>query len=111
MTQQTTSSGASPNYPAPGSTYRFDFGADAFRNSYSPDRKSMTFTRQSNGFTGTVQYTAMELRPNLFWNYWIDADGSSVSRIEDFERGVAHAMIHFHDGRVLNVSGTFKKLE
>jgi hypothetical protein len=109
VTQQTGTS--STNYPAPGNIYQFDFGVVAFRNDYSPDRKSMTLTVLSSGRTVTVQYTAVELRPNLFWNYWVETNGTSVCRVEDFERGIAYAMTHLHDGKVINLSGTFKKLE
>jgi hypothetical protein len=70
----------------------------------------MTFTRLSDGRTGTVQYTAVELRPNLFWTYWVEADGTSVARVEDFEREIVHATVHYHDGKVINLSGTFRKI-
>jgi hypothetical protein len=108
---QTPPVSTSANYPAPGHVYQFEFGKLAFRNEYSSDRKQMTSTRLSDGRTGTVQYTAVEIRPNLFWNYWVESDGTSVARVEDFERGTVHAMVHFPDGKVVNLSGTLRKLQ
>jgi hypothetical protein len=100
----------SANYPAFGQVYQFEFGALAFKNDFSADGKQMTFTRLSDGRTGTVRYTALEVRPNLFWNYWVESDGTSVARVEDFEQGLAFAIVHFSDGKVINLKGTFKKI-
>jgi hypothetical protein len=102
---------SSPNYPGPGHAFQFDFGRFAFKNEYSADGKEMTFTRLSDGRTGTVKYTVIEVRPNVFWNYWVETDGTSVARVEDHDSHQAHAMVHFPDGRVVNLSGTFRKLD
>jgi hypothetical protein len=99
------------NYPAPGHTYQFEFGRLAFKNEYSADGKQMTFTRLTDGHSGMVNYRALEVRPNLFWNTWAEADGTSVARVEDFESGTVHAVVHFPDGKVVNLSGTFRKLD
>jgi len=101
----------SANYPAIGHVYQIEFGALQFRNEYSADGKQMTFTRLSDGRTRTVHYTASEVRPNLFWNYWLEADGTSVARVEDFEQGRVHAVVHFPDGKVLNLKGTLRKVD
>jgi len=101
----------SASYPAPGHTYQIEFGALAFKNEFNADGKQMTFTRLSDGRTGTVQYTAVEIRPNLFWTHWTESDGTSVARIEDYERETVHAVVHFHDGKVLSLNGTFRKLQ
>ena len=102
---------SSPNFPGPGRTYVFDFGRFQFKNEYSADGKQMTFTRVSDGRSGSVNYTAIEVRPNVFWNYWVETDGTSVARVEDHESRTAHAMVHFPDGRIVNLSGTFRKLD
>jgi hypothetical protein len=99
------------NYPAIGHVYQIEFGALQFRNEYSADGKQMTFTRLSDGRGGIVHYTASEVRSNLFLNYWLEADGASVARVEDFEQGRVHAVVHFPDGNVLNLNGTLKKVD
>jgi hypothetical protein len=102
---------SSPNYPAPGHTYQFEFGRLTFKNEYSADGKKMTFTRLTDGRSGIVSYTALEVRPNLFWNYWVETDGTSVARVEDFESGKVHAIVHFPDGKVVNLNGSFRNLD
>lgn len=102
---------SSPNYPGSGHAYQFEFGRLAFKNEYSADGKQMTFTRLTDGRTGTVSYTALEVRPKLFWNYWVEADGTSVARVEDFESGKVHAIVHFPDGKVVNLNGSFRKID
>ena len=108
---QTSSAKTSTDYPAAGHTYQIEFGTMAFKNEYDPDRKHMTFTRISDGRTGTGEYTAVRVRRNLFWNSWVESDGTSVARVEDFDRGIVHAIVHFQNGKVLNLSGTLKKLK
>jgi molybdenum cofactor biosynthesis MoaF-like protein len=102
---------SSPSYPGPGHTYQFEFGPLTFKNEYNADGKQMTFTRLTDGHSGTVNYRAVEVRPNLFWNTWAEADGTSVARVEDFESGKVYAVVHFPDGKVANLSGTFRKLD
>jgi MoaF-like len=106
-----TSAETATAYPALGHAYLFEFGTLAFRNEYSLDGKELTFTRLRDGYTGTVHYTTVAIRPNLFWTYWVEADGTSVSRVEDFERGLAFATVHFHEGKVINLSGTLRRLD
>jgi len=106
--QSTTSS---PSYPGPGHTYQVEYGRFAFKNAYSADGRQMTYTRLTDGRSGVVNYTALEVRPNLFWNTWTEGDGTSVARVEDFENGKVHAIIHFPDGKIFNLSGTFRKLD
>jgi MoaF-like len=71
----------------------------------------MTFTRLTDGRSGTVHYTALEVRRSLFWNTWAEADGTSVARVEDFESGKVYAIVHFPDGKIVNLTGTFRKLD
>jgi hypothetical protein len=102
---------SNPNYPGPGHAFQFDFGLVSFKNEFTADGKQMTFTRLSDGRTGTVNFTAIEVRPNVFWNYWVETDGTSVARVEDHESRTAHAMVHFPDGKIVNLSGTFRRLD
>jgi hypothetical protein len=101
----------SPNYPGPGHAFQFDFGLVSFKNEFAADGKQMTFTRLSDGRTGTVSFTAIEVRLHVFCNYWVETDGTSVARVEDHESRTAHAMVHFPDGKIVNLSGTFRKLD
>jgi len=106
--QSTTSS---PSYPGSGHTYQVEYGRVAFKNAYSADGVQMTYTRLTDGRSAVINYTALEVRPNLFWNTWTEADGTSVARVEDFENGKIYTIVHFPDGKIVNLSGTFRKLD
>jgi hypothetical protein len=99
-----------PSYPAPGHSYEASFSDRQFRLDFSPNGKDMTFTR-ADGSADTVQYTAVEIRPQVFMVYWHEsASGNSVTHVEDFERGIVYTNIATKDGHFINLKGTLKKL-
>lgn len=61
---------------------------------------------QFKGVTDTVQYTAREIRPQVYMVYWHEpSTGSNVVRVEDFERGTVDTNIATKDGQFLHMSG------
>lgn len=57
--------------------------------------------------TDTVQYTAHEIRQQVYMVYWHEpSTGSNVVHVEDFARGTVNTNIATKDGRLLHMSGT-----
>ncbi|MCM3372918.1 hypothetical protein M3640_19850, partial [Bacillus velezensis] len=90
------------------------FGATAFDLNFKDDR-TMSFVGtagQFKGVTDTVQYTAREVRPQVYMVYWHEpSTGSNVVHVEDFERGAVDTNIAMKDGQFLHMSGTLKIAE
>lgn len=99
------------SYPAPGHVYEVQFGGQQYRLNYDPNGKEMTYTRP-DGSGDTVQYTAIEIRPNVFMVYWTEPkSGSHVTHVEDFERGIVYVSNVRKDGRFIHAKGPIKKIQ
>lgn len=98
-------------FPAAGKTARVQFGDTAFDLHFKDD-KTMSFIGTAgrfNGVTDTVQYTAREIRPQVYMVYWHEpSTGSNVVHVEDFGRGTVNSNIALKDGQFLHMSGTLK---
>ncbi|WP_175916676.1 MULTISPECIES: MBL fold metallo-hydrolase [Burkholderia] len=98
-------------FPAAGKTVRVQFGDTAFDLRFK-DEKTMSFVGtagQFKGVTDTVQYTAREIRPQVYMVYWHEpGTGSNVVHVEDFEHGTVNTNIALKDGQFLHMSGTLK---
>lgn len=100
-----------PSYPAPGHVYEVQFGGQQFRLNYDPNGKEMTYTRP-DGSGDTVQYTAIEVRPNVFMVYWIEPkSGTHVTHVEDFERGIMYVSNVRKDGRFIHAKSPLKRVQ
>ncbi|MEA3071668.1 MAG: hypothetical protein QOD29_3114 [Alphaproteobacteria bacterium] len=100
-----------PSFPASGHQYEVKFPDRQFSVDYKPDGKEMTFTRP-DGSGDTVQYTAIEIRPNVFMVYWTGPkDATHVTQVVDFEREIIYATAAYKDGRFVNLRGTIKRLQ
>ncbi|BAX63801.1 MBL fold metallo-hydrolase [Burkholderia stabilis] len=98
-------------FPAAGKTARVQFGDTVFDLHFKDD-KTMSFIGTAGQFkdvTDTVQYTAREIRPQVYMVYWHEpGTGSNVVHVEDFGRGTVDTNIALKDGRFLHMSGTLK---
>ena len=100
-----------PSFPAPGHVYAVGLGERQFLLKFDPDGKTMTYTRP-DGTGDTLQYTAVEIRPQLFMVYWTEPkSGTRVVHVEDFERGVVLANSARTDGTFIHAKGTLKRVE
>jgi len=100
-----------PSFPARGHQYELKFTDRQFQVDYKTDGKEMTFTRP-DGSGDTAQYTATEVRPNVFMVYWTGSkDGTHVTQVLDFEREIIYATAAYKDGRFLSLRGTIKRLQ
>ena len=57
-----------------------------------------------------VTYTAAPIRRQVFMVTWTEADKTTVTHVEDFERGKVHTNITLPDHTFLNLSGTWSRL-
>jgi hypothetical protein len=68
----------------------------------------MSYTRP-DGTGDTVQYVAIEIRPQVFMVYWTEPkSGARVVHVEDFERGVVFG--NTADGAFIHAKGTLKRV-
>lgn len=91
-----------------GGEYRFELN---FHNEHS-----MTFTglvQRAGGrpMTDTVEYTAVEVAPQVWMVYWTEKDNTHVVHIEDYGNGVAWTNISAPDGSFTNLKGTIKLMD
>ncbi|TPI25788.1 hypothetical protein FJW08_27820 [Mesorhizobium sp. B3-2-1] len=57
-----------------------------------------------------VTYRAIAIRQGVFMVAWIEADGTTVTHLEDFENGAVHTNITRPDRSFLNLSCTWARL-
>lgn len=103
-----------PVFPAPGHSYRADFGELAFRLNFHHDGKAMTFSplgENAGNDSQTIDYTAVPIRDQVFLVYWTEADGTTVTHVEDFERELVHTNITGPDGTFVNLTGKLTKVQ
>ncbi|WLE00606.1 hypothetical protein PX860_25135 (plasmid) [Agrobacterium leguminum] len=100
-------------FPAPGHIYEARFGEMAFHLKFHDDGKTMQFAPAANADFNTaeaVTYRAVPIRPGVFMVTWTEADRTTVTHIEDFEKGEVHTNITQPDLNFLNLSGSWTKL-
>jgi hypothetical protein len=104
-----TTAFAQSTFPAVGHNYDVKFGERQFRLEFDQNGQEMKFARP-DGSGDTVQYKAVELRPNVFIVYWTEPkSGTHVTHVEDFERGVVDAVSFRKDGSSVYARGTIQK--
>lgn len=57
-----------------------------------------------------MTYRAVAIRPQVFFVTWKEADGTTVTHIEDFAEGIVHTNITQPDLTFLNLSGSWTRL-
>jgi hypothetical protein len=100
-------------FPAIGQMYEARLGELAFHLKFDSDGQSMRFApAQADDFgkAEAVTYRAVAIRQGVFMVTWIEADGTTVTHIEDFENGVVHTNITRPDRSFLNLSDTWTRL-
>ncbi|TLY48344.1 MAG: MBL fold metallo-hydrolase [Gammaproteobacteria bacterium] len=101
------------SFPAIGKKMRVKFGNTLFELNFK-DNKNMSFEGLSGQFKGdrdTVQYTPIEIRPQVYMVYWHEpASVTNVVHIEDFEHKVVYTNIAAKDGSFTHLKGTLQLL-
>lgn len=100
---------AQSTFPAFGHAYDVKFGERQFRLEFDLNGQEMKFARP-DGSGDTVQYKAVEIRPNVFIVYWTEPkSGTHVTHVEDFDRGIVDAVSFRKDGSSVHAKGALQK--
>jgi hypothetical protein len=105
------------NFPAPGHLYQAVFanGLIVVDLDFNSDGKQMTFRDAGSTMPGmkpfeTVNYTAIQVRPQVYLVYWQEIDKMTLVHLEDFERGLIHTHITSPAADFYQFSGTLKQV-
>lgn len=97
------------SFPAIGRRYRADYGQLVFNLDFAADGKTLRWADAGaadfDAAAKTEDYTATFIRPDVFWVTWKEADGTTVTHVEDFENGVVHAAITMPDHSFYTLTG------
>lgn len=102
-------------FPAIGRKAEVNFGGDYVFELNFKDERHMSFVGTTGSLKGAadqVEYTAVEVAPQVYMVYWSEpVNGSHVVHLEDFGSGTAYTNISARDGSFTNLKGTIKLLE
>lgn len=101
------------SFPAIGKKMRVQFGNNTFELNFK-DNKNMSFEGLSGQIKGdhdNVQYTAIEIRPQVYMVYWHEpASVTNVVHVEDFKKKIVYTNIAAKDGSFTHLKGTLQLL-
>jgi hypothetical protein len=105
------------NFPAPGHLYRAVFGDNLIvvDLDFDANGKQMTFRDAGSNMPGmkpfeTIDYTAAQVRPQVYLVYWQEQDKMTVVHLEDFEKGVIYTHITAPTGDFYQFQGTLTRV-
>lgn len=101
------------SFPAAGHVYEARFDGFAFHLKFDADGRTMRFTSAEAPDFDTaeaVTYSATLLRPQVYLVTWKEADGTTVTHVEDFERDTVYTNITQPDRTFLNLVGRWSRL-
>lgn len=81
-----------------------------FHNEHSMTFRGLRERAEGRPVTDTVEYTAVEVAPQVYMVYWTERDNTHVVHVEDFGQGVAYTNISAPDGSFTNLKGTLRLL-
>ncbi len=101
------------SFPAIGKKMRVRFDNNIFELNFK-DNQNMSFEGLSGQFKGdhdNVQYTAIEIRPQVYMVYWHEpASITNVVHVEDFKNKLVYTNIAAKDGSFMHLKGTLQLL-
>ncbi|MDQ7778016.1 MAG: hypothetical protein Q4615_20175 [Paracoccus aminovorans] len=101
-------------FPGLGQRWHADYGQVAFHVDFAADGQSLRWapadSADFDAAATTETYSATQIRPGVFWVTWREADGTTVSHAEDFERGTVLAAITMPDHQFLTLTGRWTRL-
>lgn len=101
-------------FPGVGHRYLADYGVVIFHVDFAADGKTLRWAEASvsnfDAEAHTETYSAVFVRPGVFWVTWKEADGTTVSHVEDFDNEVVHASITQPDLEFLTLTGKWTRL-
>ncbi len=99
--------------PLVGHVFEADFGAMTFHLHFETDN-TMVLTQVRGpqvGMKQTVNIKKVEIRPNVYFVYWQEADKITVTDLQDYENQVVYANITTLKNEFLNLKGTLKPVK
>lgn len=112
---QETSSMADIAFPASGHVYRADYGDPVYRVAFADDGRTLRWAAfAAEDFDAEAKketYRIIPIRPGVFMVTWKEADGTTVTHVEDFENDTVHAAITLPDNTLLNLTGSWTRIE
>ncbi|NBJ15894.1 MAG: hypothetical protein FNP40_10095 [Dehalobacter sp. 4CP] len=66
---------------------------------------------EHKGFTQTVEISVMPIRPGVFMVGWQEENQTTVTHIEDFEKGIVYTNITLPGNKSLRLQGPFKQVK
>lgn len=90
-----------------GNKFKADFGDYAFELNFESEIQLTWKALTNDGFGAfeTVTITKTEIRPNVYMVYWKEKSGTTVTHVEDFEKGIVYTNITSPDNSFLNLKG------
>ncbi|WP_284163456.1 hypothetical protein [Frigidibacter sp. SD6-1] len=102
-------------YPAVGHVYKADFGDPVFRVAFDADGTTFRWApfaaEDFDAVAKTETYQATYIRPGVYMVTWREADGLTVTHVEDFENDTLYSSITLPDRTFLNLTGTWTRLD
>nr|WP_319489271.1 hypothetical protein [uncultured Caproiciproducens sp.] len=102
------------SFPAVGHTYEADLGGDILVQFEYHSVNSMTIyglKGEHKGFTETVEISVMSIRPGVFMVGWQENNQTTVTHIEDFEKGILYSNMTLPGNKSLRLQGYFKQVK
>ncbi|EPU4319908.1 MoaF-related domain-containing protein [Escherichia coli] len=102
------------DFPGLGLRYLADYGEFAFHVDFSADGRTLRWADAKavdfDAAATTETYSAIQIRPGVFWVTWKESDGITVSHAEDFENERIYAAITIPNQDFITVTGRWIKL-
>ena len=102
------------DFPAAGHTFEADLGGDILVQFEYHSVNSMTIhgmKGEHKGFTETVEIRVTPVREGVYMVGWQEKNQTTVTHIEDFERGILYSNITLPGNRSLRLQGAFHKVK
>ena len=100
-------------FPIVGHVFEADFGAMTFHLCFETD-STMILTEVRGPHVGmkqTLKIKKVEIRPNVYFVYWQEADKTTVTDLQDYENQVVYANITTSKDEFLSLKGTLKPIK
>lgn len=100
-------------FPAVGHVYEARFEGMAFHLKFEADGRTMRFTSAEApdfGKAEAVTYSATLIRPDVYMVTWPEANGTTVTHVEDFARDTVYTNITQPDHTFLNLVGRWTRI-
>ncbi len=103
------------SFPGIGRRYLADYGTFAFHVDFDAEGRTLRWAdagaEDFDAAAQTETYSATFVRPGVFWVTWKEADGTTVSHVEDFEQNGVLAAITMPNHDFLTVAGRWTQVE